>query len=36
MPIWLFVIIVFAGAFLGAFFASAFSIAKREDENKDG
>lgn len=36
MPIWLFVIIVFAGAFLGAFLAAALSIAKREDEKRDG
>ena len=36
MPIWLFVIIVFAGAFLGTFLAGALSIAKREDEKRDG
>ena len=36
MPIWLFVIIVFVGAFLGAFFAAALSIAKREDEKNNG
>lgn len=35
MPIWLFVIIVFAGAFLGAFLAAALSIAKREDEKRN-
>lgn len=35
MPTWLFVIIVFAGVFLGAFFASALSIAKREDEKNE-
>lgn len=32
MPIWLFAIIIFAGAFLGAFLASVLYIAKREDE----
>ena len=36
MPIWLFVIIVFAGSFLGAFFASALYIAKREAEKRNG
>jgi hypothetical protein len=36
MPIWLFAIIVFAGAFLGAFFASAMHLAKREDEKRNG
>lgn len=36
MPIWLFVIIVFAGAFMGAFFASALSLSKREDEKRNG
>ena len=32
MPIWLFVIIVFTGAFLGSFFAATLSFSKREDE----
>lgn len=32
MPIWLFVVVVFSGAFLGAFFASALSIARREEK----
>lgn len=36
MPIWLFVIIVFAGAFLGAFLASVLSVPKREDEKRNG
>ena len=36
MPIWLFVIIVFSGAFLGAFLASVLSVAKREDEKRNG
>ena len=36
MPTVLLVIIVFAGAFFGAFFASALYISKREDKNKDG
>ena len=30
MPIWLFVIIVFAAGFLGAFFASCFELERRE------
>lgn len=34
MPMWLFVIIVFAAGFLGAFFASCFEIERRE-EKKD-
>lgn len=36
MPIWLFAIIIFAGAFLGAFLASAFYVSKREDERNEG
>ena len=36
MNIWLFTLIVFAGAVFGAFLASALSIAKREDEKRDG
>lgn len=32
MPIWVLCVIVFAGAFCGAFFAAAFSISKKEDE----
>ena len=35
MPSWLFVIIVFAGAFLGAFLATCFEFERRE-EKKNG
>lgn len=35
MNIWLFTLIVFAGAFLGAFLASCFEFERRE-EKKDG
>lgn len=36
MKIWLFVIVVFSGAFLGSFFASALHLSKREDEKRNG
>jgi hypothetical protein len=35
MPMWLFILIVFVAAFLGAFFASCFEFERRE-EKKDG
>lgn len=34
MPIWLILIVVFFGSFLGCFFASAFYVSKMEDESR--
>ena len=34
MPVWLILIVIFSGSFLGCFFASAFYVSKREDESR--